>query len=381
MTASNSGAYRLDPATVAAYLAGRGVLPVGPARQAARPAVAVEPLAGGVSNDILAVSSGGCELVVKQALPRLRVAEEWLATPERISREAAAIGLAGSICPGSVPSIVHLDAASCLLVMSRAARSARTWKDDLLGGRIDPEVAGIVGQLIGRWHAATAGDPAVSAVLGDTEAFVQLRIDPYHRTVAARHPDLARRIDGLAAALLDRPQCLVHGDLSPKNVLVDAGAPAPAGHDPAHPVPAGHDPAHPAPARHQAAGVASIRQGSGRAVWVIDWEVAHVGNPVFDLAFVLCHLRCKAARRPADAPLLGESGRAFLRAYAEEAPQIRAAIDDADLAAHTACLLLARVDGKSPVEYLDPAAQQVVRGLATELLDDAQPRLDAVIAT
>jgi 5-methylthioribose kinase len=300
---------------------------------------------------------------VKQALPRLRVAEEWLATPQRIAREAAAIDLAGSICPGSVPRVVYLDLASHLLVMTRAARQARTWKADLLAGRIDRAVAERAGQLIGRWHAVTAADPDLVTAFSDTEAFVQLRIDPYHRTVASRHPQLAGRIEELAAGLLDRPQCLVHGDLSPKNVLVDV-----------------EDRLAEVGTAVQTGADAEADAGVAHQIWLIDWEVAHLGNPIFDLAFVLCHLRCKAARCPADAGRLAESAGAFLGAYQAEAAAVWATVDEGELAAQTACLLLARVDGKSPVEYLDPPAQQLVRQVAVGLLRAGNPGLDAIFA-
>ncbi len=237
--------------------------------------------------------------------------------------------------------MVQLDGDSHLLVMTRAAGAARTWKADLLAGHVDDEVAASVGSLIGRWHAATFGDLHAEEAFGDLEAFVQLRVDPFHRTLAGRHPALAGRIEDLAGALLDdgRRCCLVHGDLSPKNVLVGA---------------------------------------SDASVWVIDWEVAHFGNPVFDLAFTLCHLGCKAAHRPADASRLAGTSTRFLDSYAEAAPALRARIPDGELVAHTACLMLARVDGKSPAEYLDEGERDAVRSLATHLLRSSDLGLDAI---
>jgi aminoglycoside phosphotransferase (APT) family kinase protein len=356
-------AYALDAATVASYLSDAGI----PAPHDA----VVEALSGGVSNDVLAVSAAGVELVVKQALPQLRVADEWLATPARIGREARALQLAGSICPGSVPDVVHLDAASHVLVMSRAARGARVWKAELLAGRVDEDVAARVGELTGRWHAATLDDPRVAAEFGDLEPFVQLRVDPFHRTVAARHPHLAARIEELAASLLRPGRCLVHGDLSPKNMLVGARE-APAGVQGRRAV------APEAAAEPVTGAVASSTPLESRSVWVIDWEVAHFGDPTFDLAFLLCHLRCKAAHRPGDASRLGSAAARFLEVYAEHAPAVWAAIEPAQLAAQTACLLLARVDGKSPAEYLDEHAREAVRRLAIELLSSDEPRLDAI---
>jgi aminoglycoside phosphotransferase (APT) family kinase protein len=329
MPAGPGVAFSLEPGTIGRYLVERGLLPDAD--------VTVEALSGGVSNDVLAVGAGGVELVVKQALPRLRVADEWLATPNRIEREAQALSVAGALTPGAVPEPVHLARDLHLLVMTRAAPGARTWKADLLGGRVDAAVAASLGALAGRWHAATADDPATAGTFVDLEAFVQLRVDPYHRTVASRTPGLAARIEDLAGELLapERRCCLVHGDLSPKNVLVDAPG-----------------------------------------LWVIDWEVAHFGNPVFDLGFVLCHLACKAVHRPAGATSLATAAATFLDAYAHVAPELRCRTGDAELAAHTAALMLARADGKSPVEYLDEEGRERLRDLAGQVLRATRPGVE-----
>lgn len=257
-----------------------------------------------------------------------------------------------------------LDDVDFVLVMSHAARQARTWKADLLAGSVDSAAAASVGALAGRWHAATLDDGGVAEEFGDLEPFVQLRVDPYHYTIAARHPALAERIDQLAASLLRRGpgRCLVHGDLSPKNVLLGATPSV-----------------IPPPTRVVASEAGCQPAGDAPdGIWVIDWEVAHFGDPVFDLAFVLCHLRCKAAHRAADAARLAAAAKAFLGAYAAEAPAVWSTIDPAVLAAQTACLLLARVDGKSPVEYLDESGRDAVRRLAIAVLSSSRPSLEEI---
>jgi len=295
----------------------------------------VEVLPGGVSNDVLLVKTAGAELVVKQALPRLRVAQEWLADRGRIAAEGAALRLAATIRPDGVPAVADVVAEDYLLVMERAPAGFSVWKDDLLAGRIDVEVAGRVGSLIGSWHAATLDDRGTRERFDDLGAFVQLRVDPYYYTAARRHPAVAGRIGQLASSLLSTRRCLVHGDLSPKNVL-------------------------------------SGRDGT----WVIDWEVAHFGDPAFDLAFVLCHLRCKAAHRPAGTAGYRACARAFLDAYEKDAPDALDGIDPSYLAGQVACLLLARIDGKSPVEYLGPEARARCRSLACNLLSRERLEID-----
>ena len=86
--------------------------------------------------------------------------------------------------------------------------------------------------------------------------------------------------------------------------------------------------------------------------WVLDFEVAHYGNPVFDLGFFLSFVVLSAVRWPA---LLGEMralADGFLLGHGAGAGK-RFAGDDASVTAHTGCLVLARTDGKSPAEFLD----------------------------
>ncbi|WP_138734401.1 phosphotransferase family protein [Modestobacter excelsi] len=288
----------------------------------------VRTLAGGVSNDVVAVRGPGLDVVVKQALGRLRVAEEWLADPARIDTEGRALRLAGQLLPGAVPAV--LDLSDGYLVIERAPDSWRTWKEDLLAGDADPSVAEQLGHALGMWQRSTAGRADVTRDFDDVTAFTQLRVDPFHRTVAERHPDLAgvigRTVEDMAASRV----CLVHGDYTPKNVLVDP---------------------------------------SGGQPWVIDWEVAHVGDPTFDPAWTVGHLLLKSIHRPDTAVAYSAAASAFLAGLdAELAGAVRIAADQ--LTRQTGCLLLARVDGKSPADYLTDDQRRTTRDLARRLLTD-----------
>jgi aminoglycoside phosphotransferase (APT) family kinase protein len=322
--------YQLDVSTIAGYLADRQVIAAQPAR--------AEILPGGISNDVLLVCQGSRRLVVKQALSRLRVAEDWPASPARVLTEAAALECAGSIAPGAVPRLIAVIPEDFIVVMEACPANLRSWKQELLQARVSSASAATAGRLLGTWHAGTAHDAEILARFEHPEAFVELRIDPYHRAVAARHPDLAPRIEELVARLLSARRSMVHGDFSPKNMLCD----------------------------------------SGPTMVVLDWEVAHIGDPVFDLAFLLCHLRCKAARLPAARGKYRAAADAFLGAYHRAADSALGPIDETDLAVQTACLLLARVDGKSPVEYLDSGQRQECRHLARGLLREKEPNLDGL---
>jgi aminoglycoside phosphotransferase (APT) family kinase protein len=300
---------------VVAYLRERGVIQAGPAH--------VIEFGGGVSNLVLAITTRERRVVFKQALPRLRVADEWLAKPERALAEARALTTAFGLAPGSVPRVIDVDPERCAITIEAAPADWRVWKDDLLRGEVDPTVADRLGRLLAAWHGGTRG---MGRELDEWESFEQLRIDPYYRAVARRHPALAEPIIGYADAMVERRTCLVHGDFSPKNVLV-----------------------------------------GGSDLWVIDFEVAHYGDPAFDIAFLLSHLVLKAVASPSSEDALLACAESFDAAYRTAAGPLEVARPEY-IFGQLGCLMLARVDGKSPVEYLDDAQRSRARLLAFSLI-------------
>ena len=319
----------LSPSTVGDYLARRGLI-ADPAASAAR------ELGGGVSNIVLVVSAAGTRFVVKQALPRLRVADEWLAKRERAINEAEALRLAGALTPGCVPELLDLDRERCALTITAAPESWTTWKSRLLEGEADAAVASRIGGILADWHRGSFRDAKVAERFGDAEVFDQLRVDPYYRTVARRRPELA----GAIAAFVERMEathlCLVHGDYSPKNILV------------------------------------------GDGVWAIDFEVAHYGDPAFDLAFMLNHLLLKRLHVPAASAALERCLVGFWDGY-RDAVSGELVPDARYVLGHVGCLMVARVEGKSPVEYLSTSEQEKANAAGTRLLLDPPGSLEAAL--
>lgn len=317
--------------TVVGYLADRSVLDRVEAR--------VEVLGGGVSNVVLSVDGGSGPLVVKQSLPRLRVVDDWYAPRDRIITEAQALRLAGRLVPGSVPRVIDSDPTRHTLTLERAPTGWRNWKTRLLDGDVDVSVARRLGSHLASWHTATAGGRGLSARMHDTEPFEMLRTDPYYRTVAHRTPELAGQIQDLIDQMHGRRQCLVHGDFSPKNVLV----------------------------------------GPAATTWVIDFEVAHFGDPHFDLGFLISHLLMKSVHRPELSGSYDRCITAFAGGYetqgsADSAP----GLSWEHALRHVGCLLLARVRGKSPAEYLTPEEADRVWMLGLNLLTATPDQLSAL---
>jgi tRNA A-37 threonylcarbamoyl transferase component Bud32 len=322
---------RLAAGSVVEYLVARGLV-------ASSLELTVEELAGGISGTVLAVRGPGVALVVKQALSKLRVAEEWIAPARRTDTEASALRLAARLIPGRVPPVVDSDESEHVVVLQHAPRGWRNWQAELLAGRAHAASGPWAGETLGRLHAATAGDAQVAAAFSDYEAFAQLRLEPYHGVVMERLPQLAAALQPLADELRDARMCLVHGDYAPKNILL------------------GPD-----------------------GAWVLDMEVAHYGHPVFDLAFFLAFPLLTALQLPGLAPACSELVRGFTDAYLRHAAAVAPPADS--LAAHTGAMLLARTDGRSPATFLGARALRRARALGRRLLTDRTPDLAAVVAS
>lgn len=326
----------LDEASVLDYLRNRGILGAGPATARA--------LGGGVSNVVLAVTSvvpdrvtgAPVRLVVKQALPVLRVRDYWPAPRHRVLAEADALQWTHTLTPDRSPAVLDVDPDWMTVTMTAAETSWRDWKGELLTGSIDAGMAWELGAWLAGWHSASLDRPSLPPRLfegGDN--FEVLRLGPYHETVARRRPEVAGAMLALTERIRGTHLCLVHGDFSPKNVLL-------------------------APPRT-----------TDRGFWVIDFEVAHFGDPVFDLAFAVSHLLLKAAHRPNQADSYDTALVALVGAYSSQVdPALVGHREDGYLSAQVGALLLARVYGKSPVEYLTADAQERVAAMGTRLLLD-----------
>jgi aminoglycoside phosphotransferase (APT) family kinase protein len=282
------------------------------------------PLAGGVSSDIWRVDAGGKSWCVKRALAQLKVAAEWKAPVERNAFEWDYMQVACAIAPGQIPHPIAHDPARGLFAMAWLAPDRhKLWKSELLAGRVDPADAAAMGDLLGRIHAATARDSTLPARFATDASFHALRIDAYLLATARAHPDLAALIEPIAAQTAHTKRVLVHGDVSPKNIMLGPDGPI-----------------------------------------LLDAECAWFGDPAFDLAFCLNHLLIKRLVVAGAADALAASFDAFASAYLAHVDWEAPAALEARAAALLPVLALARVDGKSPVEYLDEAQRRMLRGLA-----------------
>lgn len=288
-----------------------------------------ERLTGGVASDIWRVDLPAGPVCIKRALPKLRVATDWRAPVARNAFEVAWMRTARAIEPGSAPRIIAHDAEAGLFAMPYLPPDRyRLWKRELRDGRVEVSFAAEVGRRLGHIHAATAGDPTVAARFRTDAIFHAIRVEPYLEATAARHPDLRDALYGIAQRIMAHKLALVHGDVSPKNILAGPDGPV-----------------------------------------FLDAECAWYGDPVFDIAFCLNHMLLKCLWTPS-------SSAGFLACFDAMAASWLQEVDwepptGAERRAATLLpgLFLGRVDGRSPVEYLETESDRDrVRRVAGALL-------------
>lgn len=301
----------------------------------------ITPLTGGVSSLIVLVTDGETKFCAKSALAKLKVAEDWQAPVHRNQAEVAWMQVGGKIAPDAVPAILGSDTAENIFAMQWLDPDQHpVWKQQMLDGHVSIEAAAAVGNVLGRIHAATANDPEIAAQFPNGDDFDALRLDPYLRATVKAHPDLAIRLLDILDKTANTQLALVHGDVSPKNILIGPKGPI-----------------------------------------ILDAECATYGDPAFDLAFCLNHLILKAAHLPAQGQVLAESFTALVQAYLAHVNWEPVASIEARTAALLPALALARVDGKSPVEYLTPSEQDTVRSASRGLIKTPVKSLTTFLTT
>lgn len=291
------------------------------------------PLTGGVSSEIWLIISDRDRLVVKRALAVLKTHDRWEAPVERSQAEAAWLRLANTIAAGSVPRLHGVDTPTGALVLEYLDLGHFTvWKQHLLSGRIDPGTARSVGALLRRLHDSSVLSQHRSE-FDHPELIHALRLEPYLVRTADRHPDLADHLNRLAHEFHSAASTVVHGDVSPKNLLVTTDR-----------------------------------------VVLLDAECATWGDRGFDIAFCLTHLCAKAAHLPHLRPQLWEAADALRAGYGPVDPTT-----SERTGRWLAAILLARIDGASPLEYLDDDTRSQIRACARRAIREPAPSVDHAV--
>jgi len=279
--------------------------------------VSLKSLSGGVSNRTVKVAwADGRGWVLKQALAKLRVNVDWFSSPERIRVEARALRSLNRLAPpGTIPAFIFEDIPNHLMGMQAVPEEHENWKSVLLSGRITSDHFEQFGLLLGAIHRESSeSEPGLRSAFADTTHFETLRLEPYYLHAAQNTAEAATFLNTLAQETLHHKDSLVHGDFSPKNTLIYKNK-----------------------------------------LILLDYEVVHFGDSAFDLGFALTHFLSKAHHLPNERAHLASAAELFWQVYREEISRVEwAGSLEPRVVRHTLGCLLARVAGKSPLEYLTP---------------------------
>lgn len=301
----------------------------------------VKILRGGVSNRAVWLQrENGSSWVLKQALEKLRVQVDWFSHPRRIRQEALALEWFAKFCPkGSVPQLIFFDSSEHLLAMKAVATPHENYKTQLLNEIIHLSYFEQLGSLLGSIHTqAEQNLRAVSTAFAEYSFFESLRLEPYYEYTAEQLPTASTFLHQLCHACRSHRYTLVHGDYSPKNILI-----------------------------HE-----------DRLV-LLDYEVAHYGDGTFDVGFVMTHLLSKAHHVANARSLLIKGAELFWQAYSTLVADKWDADKESRAVDHTLACLLARVHGRSPLEYLNEQEKKLQTKIALELIENRPHRMPELI--
>lgn len=295
------------------------------------------PLTGGVASEVWLLEAAGKQFCVKRALAKLKVVQDWQVSVNRSLYEVRWFQTVAQFSPSLaavVPRVLASDVQAHAFVMDYfAPNEFPIWKQLLASGVIDLQQAETLAQALGEIHQCSARLPELAEKFDNHEVFYQIRIEPYFLATAKQHPEHAPVIEALATILANTKTALVHGDISPKNILMGKDSPI-----------------------------------------ILDAECAVYGDPAFDIAFLLNHLLLKSfmvgdlAKEKIN--LLKTCFEKTLVAYFEKVDWEDKLIFEKRVMNYVAVFLLARIDGKSPVEYIqNEADKNFVRHFAIQLLN------------
>jgi tRNA A-37 threonylcarbamoyl transferase component Bud32 len=284
-------------------------------------------LRGGVSNKTILYKGGALNMVVKQALKKLRTESPWYSNPERLKVEADALDWLNRFLPdNTVPKRIFFDEKNIILGMEAVSQPHDNLKDLLLDGFPADDLIEKMGGLLGIIHTKGFNDDNAKDLFFDQTYFRNLRIEPYYEYSAAQKPRLKKYFTDLIDSTLGYRHTIVHGDYSPKNILI-----------------------------------------KNNKLVLLDHEVMHYGDPAFDIGFALTHFLSKANHF--NDPVFIKYASIFWSSYMSWFSFPDNSFEER-CGHHTLACMIARIYGRSPLEYLTSAQRLRQFNITLRLIDE-----------
>ena len=298
-----------------------------------------EPLTGGVASDIAKVTVVDKVYCIKFALAKLRVEADWYAPVERNYAEFRWLQTVNNIIPDrSLKLYGHCAEENGFAMDFISSPESYLFKTALFQGKGQDYQAASIGDLLGHIHNASSHEDFDRSPFHNRDDFHALRLEPYLIHTAGKHPEISENLLDMSDQLYQNQSILIHGDVSPKNIIFDGGLP-----------------------------------------YLLDAECATMGDPAFDVAFCLNHFILKGLYRPAYQTGYLNLCTAFWHSYKPHINWEHRDKLEARILSLLPMLMLARVDGKSPVEYFDTTQQDTCRKIALRLIIEPKATLPSFL--
>ncbi len=282
----------------------------------------------GVSSDIWHVKTSTNEYCIKRALAKLTVKEDWFAPVDRSKFEVKYFHYCKKIEPNSFPKILGYDEKNFILAMEWFDnKKFIVWKKRLLEKSISLKDGKRIGKLLGIIHKFFYKKKKYKKIFLNDNTFYDIRIEPYLVFTSKFYPEFSEYYKTTIDLLKKNKSTVIHGDFSPKNILLGKNYPV-----------------------------------------ILDAETACWGNPAFDLAFLNNHIILKSILNKEIFQNYLKLGKNILETYMANFPIVNNKKFIKNFIILQALLILARVDGKSPVEYFKNKHKNLARNFAKNLL-------------
>ena len=289
----------------------------------------VEPLKGGVSCEIYKVDTTTNSYCIKKALKKLRVEKDWYADPIRSYYEYLWLKKTKKILPSSIPEVISYNRMKNYLIIEYLNMSRYSnLKEDLLKGKVDLDNLNKIAKKLLYIHKNLKSNYNKKIFQTHNFNFIKLRINPYLLELNKTYPELKKYINETVNLLRNNQHTVIHADFTPKNILV-----------------------------------------SKNKQIILDAETANYGDPSFDIVSLINHLIIKLL-------FVNKNKKNFVLALKKIFNTYHSNVtweEKQDIIKRSLTLLplmmLARVDGKSPVEYIkNNKEKNKLRRIALDLI-------------